>query len=159
MKNSVLYSWFLGSANLVNNWAYHGIGPDISYRTVRTRDHMLSFVSSPEIESGDGYSEAIFTATTDGAPMIAVQAWMVLSDFPWSSICSREAEPTTHPSIGEGFFFSSSSSGFYCLHMRTTCMYRVIIIYCWNFTSATAYCLLNIIYGSYSAFSWNPHFV
>ncbi|KAF3510695.1 hypothetical protein F2Q69_00008929 [Brassica cretica] len=48
MKNSVLYSWFLGSANLVNNWAYHGIGPDISYRTVRTRDHMLSFVSSPE---------------------------------------------------------------------------------------------------------------
>nr|VDD55858.1 unnamed protein product [Brassica oleracea] len=103
MKNRVLYSWFLGSANLVNNWAYHGIWPDISYRTVRTRDYMLSFVSSPEkkeIESGDGYSEAIFTAATDGAPVIAVQAWMVLSDFPWSSICSREAEPTTHPSIG-----------------------------------------------------------
>ena len=127
MKNRVLYSGFLGSANLVNNWAYHGIWPDISYRTVRTRDYMLSFVSSPEkkeIESGDGYSEAIFTAATDGAPVIAVQAWMVLSDFPWSSICSREAEPTTHPSFGDGLFFSSSYSGFCCLHMRTTCMYR-----------------------------------
>ncbi|CAF1840486.1 unnamed protein product, partial [Brassica napus] len=98
------------------------------YINVRTRDHMISFVSSREKKarekSGDGYSEAIFTATTDGAPAIAVQAWMVLSDFPWSSICSREAEPTTHPSFGDGLFFSSSYSGFCCLHMRTTCMYR-----------------------------------
>ncbi|KAF3554091.1 hypothetical protein F2Q69_00014040 [Brassica cretica] len=89
---------------------------------------MISFVSSREKKarekSGDGYSEAIFTATTDGAPAIAVQAWMVLSDFPLSSICSREAEPTTHPSFGDGLFFSSSYSGFCCLHMRTTCMYR-----------------------------------
>ena len=152
-KNRVLHSWFLGSANLVNNWAYHGIGPDFSYRTVRTLDHMLSFVSSPEKkkerQSGDGYSEAIFTATTDGAPAIAVQAWMVLSDFPWSSICCREAEPTTHPSIGDGFFFSSSSSGFYCLHMRTTCMYRVNSFLSVNSsTSITLFCRFMVVYGN-----------
>ncbi|KAJ4894271.1 hypothetical protein Rs2_21065 [Raphanus sativus] len=38
--------------------------------------------------------------------------WMLLSDSPWSSVCSIEAEPTTRLSFGDGFFFSFSS-GFY----------------------------------------------
>ncbi|KAL0715085.1 hypothetical protein Bca4012_064407 [Brassica carinata] len=72
-------------------------------------------------QNGDGYSETIFRTTTHGAPAIAVQAWMVLLDFNWYSICSREDGFFFSSSE---FFFSSSSLGFYCSQMRTTCMYR-----------------------------------
>ncbi|KAG2333051.1 hypothetical protein Bca52824_004231 [Brassica carinata] len=87
--------------------------------------HLSQSMKKKKKQNGDGYSETIFRTTTHGSPTIAVQAWMVLSDFNWSDL------PTTHLSFGDGFFFSSlefffssSSLGLYCSQMRTTCMYR-----------------------------------